>query len=111
MKQSEGLYIEYGTTHIPFLLTYSKRKTLGISVAPNKQVVITAPFDASLERILEKLGKRAGWISKQIRKFDMYGDALLGRKLEYVSGETFYYLGRKYRLKVLEGIEEDVKLY
>ncbi|OQP61242.1 hypothetical protein A3860_05890 [Niastella vici] len=106
MKQSEGLHIEYGTTRIPFVLLYSKRRTLGIAVTPDKQVTITAPYDASLEKILEKVGNRAAWISKQIRKFDSYEVTLLRRKIEYVSGETLYYMGRKYRLKVVEGIPE-----
>lgn len=108
MKQSEGLHIDYGTTHIPFVLLYSKRKTLGIVVRPDKQVTITAPYDASLEKILEKVGKRAGWISKQIRKFESYNAFILHRKIEFVSGETLYYLGRKYRLKVMEGFPEAI---
>ncbi|MBO9200608.1 MULTISPECIES: M48 family metallopeptidase [Niastella] len=106
MKQSEGLHIEYGTTRIPFVLSYGRRRTLGITVTPDKQVTITAPYDASLEKILEKVGKRAGWISKQIRRFESYEAMLLRRKIEFVSGETLYYIGRKYRLKVLEGSPE-----
>lgn len=106
MKQSEGLHIEYGTTRIPFVLLYSKRRTLGISVTPDKQVIITAPYEASLEKILEKVGKRAGWISEQIRKFESYETSILYRKIEFVSGETLYYMGRKYRLKVMEGFPE-----
>jgi len=110
MKTSEGLYINYGTTRIPFLLEYRSRKTVGITVTPDRQVTIAAPLNASVEKILETIGKRAGWISKQLRKFESYGETLLHHKLEYVSGETFYFLGRKYRLKVFEGIKEEVNL-
>lgn len=111
MAQIEGLLIKYGTTRIPFQLKYSNRKTLGITVFPDKQVTITAPFGASKEKILEKIGNRAGWISKQIRKFELYEEKLTRRNLEYVSGETFYFKGRKYRLKVLEGLKEEVNLH
>jgi predicted metal-dependent hydrolase len=110
MVQPKGFIIEYGTTRIPFQLKYSNRKTLGIIVSPDRQVTITAPQNASLEKILEKVGNRAGWISKQIREFESYEEKLTKRNLEYVSGETFYYLGRKYRLKVLEGLKEEVNL-
>ncbi|MCS3796408.1 M48 family metallopeptidase [Niastella sp. OAS944] len=108
MKRSEGLYIEYGTTRIPFILEYKNKKTLSIAVTPDKQVTITAPYESSLEKVLEKVGKRAGWISKQIRQFESYEATLLHRKIEYVSGETFHYMGRKYRLKVLEGLGEEI---
>jgi predicted metal-dependent hydrolase len=108
MKKSEGLFIDYGTTRIPFILEYKNRKTLGIAVTPDMQVTITAPYNASLENVLEKAGKRAGWISKQIRKFESYEATFLHRKVEYVSGETFYYMGRKYRLKVSEGLSEGI---
>jgi predicted metal-dependent hydrolase len=108
MSLNAGLQIVYGTTRIPFVLIYKNRKTLGIAVTPDKKVTITAPLDSSLEKILETVGKRAGWISKQIRKFESYETILLPYKVEYVSGETFYYMGRKYRLKVVEGETEMV---
>lgn len=108
MSRSEGLHIEYGATRIPFLLVYGKRRTLGITVTPDKKVTITAPLEASLEKILETVGRRASWISKQIRKFESYETILLPRKVEYVSGETFYYMGRKHRLKVVIGDTEMV---
>jgi predicted metal-dependent hydrolase len=110
MKSGDDWHIEYGATRIPFVLLYSKRKTLSIAVTPDKQVTITAPYDASFEKILDKAGRRAGWINKQIRKFESYEVSLLRRKVEYVSGETFYYLGRKYRLKVHEGITGDISI-
>lgn len=110
MKSGDDWHIEYGATRIPFVLLYSKRKTLSIAVTPDKQVTITAPYDASFKKILDKAGRRAGWISKQIRKFESYEASLLCRKVEYVSGETFYYLGRKYRLKVQGGITGDVSI-
>jgi predicted metal-dependent hydrolase len=111
MVQTEDLHIKYGTTRIPFQLKYSNRKTLGITVYPDKQVTITAPNGASMQKILEKIGNRAGWISKQIRKFESYQEKLTRRNPEYVSGETFYFKGRKYRLKVQEGSIEEVNLH
>lgn len=111
MGKSAALYIDYGTTRIPFLLRYSKRKTLGIMVTPDKKVTITAPMNSSQEKILRKIEGKAGWISKQIRKFDSYERTLTRRNPEYVSGETFYYLGRKYRLKVIAGEDESVKIH
>lgn len=109
MSKSEPLHIEYGTTQIPFQLQYSKRRTLGISVSPDRRVIITAPNNASREKIQEKLEARAGWISKQLRHFERLEEKLPRRHPEYVSGETFYFLGRKYRLKVIVAKEECVE--
>jgi len=109
MAKNEPLYIQYGTTRIPFQLQYSKRRTLGISVSPDRRVIITAPQDSSREKVLEKLEARAGWISKQLRHFERLDEKLPRRHPEYVSGETFYFLGRKYRLKVVVAKAESVE--
>lgn len=110
MDQRESLHIQYGTTKIPFQLIYRKRKTLSISVTPDKVVTVTAPLSARFEKILQTIEKRAGWICKQIRKFEIYEEKLPTRRLEYVSGETFFYKGRKYRLKVSEGMKNTVSM-
>lgn len=111
MAKSKALFIEYGTSRFPFSLQYSKRKTLGIAVTPDKKITVTAPNNTSREKILKKVTNRASWINKQIKKFEFYQRNLIARAPEYVSGETFYYLGRKYRLKVVVGEREEVKLY
>lgn len=110
MANSNALRIEYGTTQIPFALQYSKRKTLGITVTPDKKVKVIAPINSNYEQVLKKLEKRASWISKQIRAFDSYQSSLHVKKKEYVSGETWLYLGRKYRLKVIGGDKEFVRM-
>ena len=45
---------------------------------------------------------------QQLEYFDQYHPILPER--QYVGGETHYYLGRQYRLKVMTGSENDVKL-
>lgn len=96
----------YGSTTIHFELTYSKRKTLGITVLPDLSVQVKAPNEASREKIFEKVEKRAAWIIEQKRYFLSFSP----RKKAYLykSGESHYYLGRQYMLKIVQDKKEDV---
>jgi len=103
--------IRYGTTEIDYNLTFSDRKTLGISVYPDRTVWVTAPVDAEIENIEKKIRKRAFWIQKQKRRFSRFEHNR--KQFEYVSGETHLYLGRQYRLKVNQiknNLPETVKM-
>jgi len=61
-----------------------------------------------MEKVLAKVWKRAGWILQQQRYFGDFLPQTPPRR--YVSGETHRYLGRQYRLKVVEGGTGAVKL-
>ena len=79
-------------------------KHINLKVKPNGEVILTAPTDSNKRDIEYVLKKRADWIDKKIAFFDAHRD---NHEKEYVSGENFKYLGRNYRLKVIEstGIE------
>ncbi len=99
---------KYGTTDIDYTIEYSDRKTLSIEVYPSLDVNVIAPFNATAEEIEKKIIKRASWIVKQRKYFESFLPRIPER--EYVSGETHLYLGRKYVLKVNNGLAETVKL-
>ncbi|HET6245885.1 MAG: M48 family metallopeptidase [Bacteroidetes bacterium] len=101
------LSIEYGTTTIKFKVHYSDRKTLGIEVHPDQSIKVIAPTGLTLNRIMQKVENKAPWIQKQVRKFSRIEK--FETKKDYVSGETMFYLGRQYRLKVIKG-DPSVKL-
>lgn len=100
--------IQYGTSPIEFVIQRSKRTTLAIEVHPDLTVKVIAPADASVDQIEKKVLKRAAWIIKQQTYFEMFLPKEPTR--EYVSGETHYYLGRRYLLKVKDAKENWVKL-
>ena len=100
--------VQYGSAAIKFRLQHSPRKTLGISVLPDLSVVVTAPANSDIELVKSKIKKRAVWILKQQDFFSTYLPTQPTRR--YVSGETHYYMGRQYRLKVAKGDTESVKL-
>ena len=99
--------IQFGSKDILFHLSYSNRKSLGITVTPEMDVLVKAPVDTSIEKIKEKVRKRAPWIIKQQSFFLAFHPKTPARK--YVSGETHLYLGRQYRLKVTVGSKNEVR--
>lgn len=100
--------IQFGSKQINFLLEYSNRKSLGITVTPEMSVMVKAPIETSIEKVKEKLRKKAPWIIKQQSFFLSFQPKTPKRK--YISGETHLYLGRQYRMQIKIGKEEDVKL-
>jgi len=102
------LSIDFGSRTIDFRLEYSNRKSLGITVTPEMEVLVKAPIDTSLEKVKEKIRKKAPWIIKQQSFFLTFQPKTPKRK--YISGETHLYLGRQYRLQIIIAKEESVKL-
>ncbi|WP_103574324.1 M48 family metallopeptidase [Campylobacter concisus] len=81
-------------------------KNITLKVRPNGEAILTAPKTASDEHIKFIIEKRAKWIAQKRAFFASFKTP----QKEYVSGEDFKYLGRSYRLKVVQSKEERVKL-
>lgn len=100
--------LQYGTQTIEYELQFANRKTLGITVHPDLRVTVQAPQGSSISTIEAMLRRRGTWILRQQREFEDYLPTLPPR--QYVSGETHLYLGKRYRLKVVESDDSGVKL-
>lgn len=98
----------FGSATIDYTLQYSERRTLGITVTPEMEVIVNAPVDAEIDKIEMKLVKRAPWILRNLSYFLSFHPKTPKRK--YISGETHLYLGRQYLLNVIIGQDESVKL-
>lgn len=102
------LSIQFGSKRLVFQVVYSARKTLGITVTPDLAVLVKAPVGSSIEKIKEKLLKKAAWIIKQQSFFLTFHPKTAPRK--YIAGETHLYLGRQYLLKIESSKQDSVKL-
>jgi predicted metal-dependent hydrolase len=100
--------VQYGKERICFYLSFNKRSHLTISVNPDQRVMVKAPLGKSLDAVLTRVKKHAPWIIKQRDYFERFQP--LQPEREYVSGETHYYLGRQYRLKVVKSDNNSTKL-
>jgi len=72
---------------------------VAIHVDPDGRILVDAPLSATDAEIRLALTKRARWVQNRLQEIEDSRRHLLPR--EYISGEAVYYLGRRYRLKVL----------
>lgn len=100
--------ITYGQHKIEYTLTRKNVSNINLNLKPNLLVEVSANDDVPIEIVNKFVRKKASWILKNT---DYFKKTLPETKIEreYVSGETFKYLGKQYRLKVIESEEECVK--
>lgn len=106
INPEQGLFV-YGDEIIHYEVlrqtATKKSRKVTIKVHPNQKVVATAPIDASYESIQNAIIKQARWIWQHIHDFRSQHEYVLARR--YISGETQFYLGRRYVLKVIIDID------
>jgi predicted metal-dependent hydrolase len=109
MKTETGEHLlKFGTRRIPYRLHRTDRKRLRIVVSPDLNVDAYAPIQVRDRRIHAAIFKKAPWIAKTLDKLRSYHP--LPSLKRYISGETFVYLGRQYRLKVTQGAKRGASL-
>jgi predicted metal-dependent hydrolase len=92
--------IRFGTQKIYFEIEKVKRrKTVAIQVQTDAKVIVATPSSLADEEIRKIVSKRAGWIIERQKQVKRLESLIL--KKEFISGESFSYLGRQYRLKVI----------
>ena len=99
---STRLVLPYGDRRIGCEVRRSKqrvKRSIAIHVEPDGRVVVDAPLQAAAPDIRLAVTRRLAWIHRRIVEIENRQRVLTPR--EYVSGETVIYLGRRYRLKVV----------
>ena len=93
-------HLHYGQDKISYeVIRKDKARKLRIKVHPDQRVVVTVPMQVTDEFIHNSVKKRARWIWQHVQDFAKQKSDVLPRR--YVSGETQFYLGRRYVLKVI----------
>lgn len=92
--------VQYGTSTIQYRIVRKERRTLAIHVHPDGRVVVDAPKEASAERVAALVSKRGAWVLRQQRELAALPDVAPIKR--FLPGESIRYLGRQYRLKLVE---------
>jgi len=94
--------IQYGNRRIDFKIKrVHRRRNVGIHVDPGA-VTVFSPQDLDDDKIRAIVKKKARWIIEKEERIKRNNQSNSSK--EFVSGESFPYLGRCYRLKVIKSL-------
>jgi len=78
----------------------AKRRSIGITVKREGELVVAAPARTSARRLEEVVRAKLPWVRRKLAEFDALGPPPEPR--QYVAGELFPYLGREYPLALAD---------
>ena len=82
----------------------TKRKTIALQITDDAKLIVKAPFEVSDETIFRVVRKHISWITEKKKEIQSRDPKFSSK--EFVSGEGFLYLGRYYKLEIVDGQEE-----
>jgi predicted metal-dependent hydrolase len=88
----------FGSYIYDYWLVRQERETLSLTVTSDLRIIVKAPLKADLQRVEIFLRKKWFWLEKQLSFFKKFQRKIYTK--EYLSGESFWYLGRQYKLVV-----------
>lgn len=86
----------------------SRRRTMQITVDRNGDLILSAPPEVGEARLLDFVREKRFWIYTKLAEKDRLQK--LAPAKSYVNGEGFMYLGRSYRLKLVDDQRVPLKL-
>jgi len=102
---TESSRVQFGRTELEYQIRRTSRdKTVSLAVVPQQGLVVTAPRRATTKRLDSIVREKAAWVVRRLKRQSDLPPPIPQR--EFVSGETYLYLGRQYRLKIAKGARE-----
>lgn len=83
---------------LDYEVVHSERKTIRITVERDRKVVVRVPKQASEKAVSAAVESKRFWIWQKVRDPHKYPDP--APRKEYVTGETFLFLGQQYGLSL-----------
>ena len=84
------------------------RKTISLQITEYAELIVRAPYGVKEKEIQEVIRKHSDWIRKKKQEM-LSKDPKFARK-QFVNGEGFFYLGKHYKLRIVDGGEDRLTL-
>lgn len=94
---------------IEYNLKRSNRKTMSLYIERDGSISILAPKDLEIDEIEKLIESKKYWIYKSLEEWALLNKSK--QKRDFVNGEGFLYMGRSYRLNLVENQDKSLKLY
>jgi len=85
---------------LEYSLRRSNRKSMGIAIERDGVIIVTAPHQAKFNEIEKFVSEKKIWIYQKLAKKKTLNREKPRR--EFVNGQGFLYLGKSYRLKLID---------
>src|SRR5436305_1930652 len=82
-------------------LIRSRRRTLALEISPRGELIVRAPLRFPLYRIHQFINEKQFWIERFQEKVKKHHGH--HQPKQFVAGEEFLYLGKKYPLQLVPG--------
>lgn len=99
--------VEWAGVTITYMWCHSRRRTLGVTVRPDKSVSVRVPLRTPVKEIRAFVTRRAEWVLKVWRKQDARPSQ---QQQAYGSGAVFMFQGKEYRLEFETGSRRTLHL-
>lgn len=96
---SETIRVDDLTFHVK---RSPRRKTLGLTVERDASLVAHLPKDADIGQVGDLIRTRLVWVHQKLASHKDIGRETVFRRPEFVDGEGFHFLGKHYRLKLVD---------
>lgn len=100
--------VRFGSRTFKYSLKRQERSDLKITVHPDLTIEVCAPQDKPDSDVEAKIVAKGAWILRQQMRFETLQPVPNPKR--YVSGETFRYLGRQYRLRLRTAVKPHVAI-
>lgn len=104
------LTVNYGDKPVTFELIRKDVKHINLTVQPDQSIFVSANDEVDILEIKAFVQSKGRWILSKLNYFKRHAPYVKIPR-EYVTGETFRYLGRQYKLSVIEAEDEFVRYF
>ncbi|MBK0075567.1 SprT family zinc-dependent metalloprotease [Bacillus sp. S56] len=102
--------IQYANKIIEFAIQRKSVKNVNLNIKPDMSIEVSAHDRVPLNFIYDFVKSKGSWILRNVKNFESVQSYKQSER-EYVSGESFKYLGKQYRLRVQVVVEKETVKY